>query len=127
MKKLILMEYYIDLQRIERRGQGSILILGYKNTSLLVGESLDQEPVQRALLNSYKESINSDIVFIPDLHTNRSLFEFIKAVSPDKLVTRGKDEVPELSQVTNILDINDEGAITIISGGAELKVRSFLD
>lgn len=107
--------------------------LTYGNSSFLIGESIDQEYVQRDIIHSFKNAIKSTVLYMPNI--KGLLSEFVDSASPKILVTRDWYEVSSLlsqnmavlNHDAHILSTKDQGAITISSDGKELKVKSFVD
>jgi len=109
--------------------------LTYGTTSFLFGESLNQAPVQRELIDSFKENIKSRVVYIPDIKIESSFLEFIEAISPEILVTGNTNkssdlinlELYNLKEQTEILETDNIGAVTFTIKGKGMNVSTFID
>ena len=106
----------------------------YGDESFLSGEYLDSAEVQSALTETRGEALKSNVLYIPTIEAYPAFSGFLRAVSPQVLITRGLDpssvqinpELRKFMATTTLYETSKDGAVTIRTEGESLSVKTYL-
>lgn len=95
--------------------------------SLLTGEGLHLDTVQRNLLRYEAEQLKSSMLYIPLLKTNESVEHFLNAVSPEVLVTNRTDDFDSLpiDIPISVFQTSVNGTVTIEGDDRGVEINTF--
>ncbi len=110
------------------------LKLGFEDETFLLGESLQQQEVQKELTDLYGGEIKSSVLFIPHIETDGTFPGFIRAVPPRVLVTDAVEKpvsaalrkYSELPGSIPVFETGSDGTVTVHTNGEELKVKTYI-
>ena len=105
----------------------------YKEDEILFGNSLHLTSFQTELIDQYGKSIDSTVIYFPNINIQEDTVDFIDYISPKILVTGNtniasnklREKLSAIRKEMIILETDKDGAIAITSDGKELRVRSF--
>ena len=107
--------------------------LKYKQDEFLFGNSLHLTSFQKELIEEYRKSIDSTVVYLPNIILAEETIDFIDYTSPKILITGNTDiesntlreKLSTLTKEMIILQTDRDGAVTISSDWKKLRVRWF--
>jgi len=103
------------------------------NMSLLIGEAINTDTVQKSLLGLYGERLRSRVLYMPEIEADDTLKLFINTVSPEVLVTDlidppgelNNSDWPDVKRPMNIFQTAIDGTVTIETEGTGLVIKTF--
>jgi hypothetical protein len=106
----------------------------YRDESFLSGEYLDSAEVQSALTETRGEALKSNVLYIPAIEAYPAFSGFLRAVSPQVLITRGLDpssiqinpELRKFMATMTLYETSKDGAVTVRTEGESLSVKTYL-
>ncbi|MEM7009383.1 MAG: DNA internalization-related competence protein ComEC/Rec2 [Thermodesulfobacteriota bacterium] len=81
--------------------------VNYGDTSLLMGESLNKESVQRDLMKYHGDKIDATVLYLVKISDNETSYEFINSVSPEFLIV-GNNEKGNVVLTSDGIDVEFE-------------------
>jgi competence protein ComEC len=104
--------------------------LTLKEVSFLVGEGTTDEGAVNSLVESHRDKIQSEVIYLPRVFKGREgISEFISIASPRVIVTNSFLE--SISKLNNhskptVYQTDTEGLVTVLTDGKEIRVKTFL-
>lgn len=110
--------------------------LTFGNINFLLGESLEDLSVQRELADIYRERVQSEVVYVPELDNFEGIKKFLNAFSPKILILNqtfddfGKSYERRVLNSDNqtewkLIETKKEGMVSISTDGIDLRVSTF--
>ncbi len=113
--------------------------LTFEKVGFLFGESLTEKRVQDELLETYRDRIESSVLYIPRVpDRQKDISDFIRAVSPRIIVSntalRNLSNPPDMRILNSrenpspsIFPIDENGSVTMLTDGKQIRVKTFFD
>lgn len=103
------------------------------NTSILLGEALHLDTVQRSLMTLYGERLKSSVLYTPAVKEDGAFRLFLNTVSPEVLVTGSIESSGEPNYLkragmeipVDIVQTTTAGTVTIQTDGGGLAIKTF--